>query len=177
MGKKLGVITEKKEDKVIKQEKFKDPIFVGLDPSYNGFAIMLIDKDTNIIEQKLLTSSTKLEPEDRIIQLEKEFKFVANIRQLKKLYIEGPSYASKGAFMLQMGALHFYLRIFFRKNNIEYKVITPGTIKKFITGKGTAKKDLMLLKVYKKFGVEFEDDNLCDAYSLARLALEEYQNE
>ena len=154
-----------------------DPIFVGMDPSYNGFAIIVIDKDANIIEQKLFKSSNKLEPEDRIIELEKEFKFIANIRQLKKLYIEGPSYASKGAFVLQMGALHFYIRIFFRKKDINYNVITPGTIKKFITGKGTAKKDLMLLKVYKKFGIEFENDNLCDAYSLARLALEDYNNE
>jgi len=177
MGKKLGVITGKKEEKIINGRKFKDPIFVGMDPSYNGFAIMLLDEDANIIEQTLLESDSKLEPEDRIIQLEKEFKFVANITHLKKLYIEGPSYASKGAFVLQMGALHFYLRIFFRKKNVDYKIITPGTIKKFITGKGTAKKDLMLLKVYKKFGVEFEDDNLCDAYSLARLALEEYKNE
>jgi crossover junction endodeoxyribonuclease RuvC len=154
-----------------------DPIFVGMDPSYNGFAIIVIDKDANIIEQKLLSSDTILEAEDRIIQLEEGFKFVANIRQLKNLYIEGPAYSAKGAFILQMGALHYYLRIFFRKNNIDYKIITPGTLKKFTTGSGNAKKNLMLMKVYKRWGVEFADDNLADAYSLARLALEEYQNE
>lgn len=154
----------------------KDPIFVGMDPSYNGFAIMLLDKDANIVEQKLLKSDKTLETEDRIIQLEKEFKFIANITHLHSVYIEGPSYSSRGAFVLQMGALHFYLRIFFRKKNVNYKVIAPGTLKKFITGKGNAKKDLMLMKVYKKFGIEFEDDNLCDAYSLARLALEDYNN-
>jgi len=157
--------------------EFKDPIFVGMDPSYNGFAIMLIDKDANIIEQKLIESDTGLEAEDRIIQLEKEFKFVANIRQLKKLYIEGPSYMSKGSFVLQMGALHFYIRIFFRKKNIKYKVITPGTLKKFVAGKGNVKKELMLLKTYKKWGIEFDNNNLCDAYGLARLALEDYKNE
>jgi len=154
-----------------------DPIFVGMDPSYNGFAIIILDKNANIIEQKLIKSNTKLEAEDRIIQLEDKFKFVANISHLKSVYIEGPSYMSKGAFVLQMGALHYYIRIFFRKKNINYKVIAPGTLKKFITGKGNAKKDLMLMKVYKKFGIEFEDDNLCDAYSLARLALEDHQNE
>ena len=155
----------------------KDPMFVGMDPSYNGFAIILLDKDANILEQKLFKSDTILEAEDRIIQLEKEFKFVANVTHLYSVYIEGPSYSSKGSFVLQMGALHYYLRIFFRKKNINYKIITPGTLKKFICGKGNAKKDLMLMKVYKKFGIEFEDDNLCDAYSLARLALEDYQNE
>jgi Holliday junction resolvasome RuvABC endonuclease subunit len=178
MGKSNEVVRGKKEE-IINHKKLTDPIFVGMDPSYNGFAIILIDKDANIIEQKLIESDTKLEAEDRIIQLEKEFKFIANIRQLKNLYIEGPSYASKGAFVLQMGALHFYIRIFFRKKDINYKIITPGTLKKFVAGKGkgNAKKELMLLKTYKKWGVEFDDNNLCDAYGLARLALEDYQNE
>ena len=75
-----------------------------------------------------------------------------------------------------MGALHYYLRIFFRKNNIAYNIIAPGTLKKFVTGKGTAKKELMLLKTYKKWKVEFEDNNLCDAYGLARLALEDFNH-
>lgn len=154
-----------------------DPIFVGMDPSYNGFAIILLDKDANIIEQKLLKSDSNLEAEDRIIQLEKKFKFIANITQLKNLYIEGPAYSAKGAFVLQMGALHFYLRIFFRKKNIKYKIITPGTLKKFTTGSGNAKKNLMLMKVFKRWGIEFSDDNLADAYSLARFALEDYKNE
>lgn len=158
---------------------FKNPIFIGMDPSYNGFGIIVIDKDGNILEQKLLSSDTILEAEDRIIQLEEGFKFVANITHLHSVYLEGPAYSAKGAFVLQMGALHYYLRIFFRKKNIKYKIITPGTLKKFVAGKGkgNAKKNLMLLKVFIKWGVEFADDNLADAYSLARLSLEEYQNE
>ncbi len=63
------------------------------------------------------------------------------------------------------------------KKNVNFKIIAPGTLKKFVTGDGRAKKDLMLLKVYKKWGVEFSDDNLADAYGLARHALEDYNNE
>ena len=33
----------------------------------------------------------------------------------------------------------------------------------------------MLLKVFQKWGVEFSNDNLADAYSLARFALDSYQ--
>jgi Holliday junction resolvasome RuvABC endonuclease subunit len=76
-----------------------------------------------------------------------------------------------------MGALHFMIRIMLKKREINYSIIAPGTLKKFVTGDGRAKKDLMLLKVFKKWGVEFADDNLADAYSLARLALENYLNE
>ena len=67
-------------------------------------------------------------------------------------------------------------RIFLCKKNINYKVITPGTLKKFVTGKGQCKKDLILLKVYKKWGEEFDDNNLADAYSLARMAIEDFKN-
>ncbi len=64
----------------------------------------------------------------------------------------------------------------FKKKEVPFKVVAPGTLKKFVTGDGRAKKDLMLLKVYKKWGVEFDDDNLADAYSLARFALEDFNN-
>jgi Holliday junction resolvasome RuvABC endonuclease subunit len=151
-------------------------MFVGMDPSYNGFAIVVLDKDANIIEQKLFGSNSE-ETEDRLMELEKEFKFIPNIVCLHSVCIEGPSYASNGAFVLQMGALHFMIRIMLKKREINYSIIAPGTLKKFVTGDGRAKKDLMLLKVFKKWGVEFADDNLADAYSLARLALENYLNE
>lgn len=173
--KKLCVVKEeiKIEESVCTKTELRDPMFVGIDPSFNGFAIVVIDKDANIIEQKLIKTESKLEIEERIINLEKEFKFIPNIISLHSVFIEGPSFSSDGAFVLQMGALHYYLRVFLNKKKVNYKVIAPGTLKKFITGTGTAKKELMLLKVYKKFGVEFSDNNLCDAYSLARYALEE----
>jgi Holliday junction resolvasome RuvABC endonuclease subunit len=47
--------------------------------------------------------------------------------------------------------------------------IPPMTLKKYATGKGTAKKQEMLLQIYKRWGVEFNDDNAADAYALARL--------
>jgi len=33
----------------------------------------------------------------------------------------------------------------------------------------------MLLKTFKKWGVEFSDDNLCDAYCLARKLMHDYK--
>jgi Holliday junction resolvasome RuvABC endonuclease subunit len=51
-------------------------------------------------------------------------------------------------------------------------VVPPMTLKKYATGKGTSKKQEMLLQIYKRWGVEFLDDNAADAYALARLASE-----
>lgn len=177
IGKKKGVLGAREFIKVSKtRDKLRDPMFVGMDPSYNGFAIVVLDKNGNIIEQKLFGSKTESEVEDRLIELENEFNFVPKIFSLHSVCIEGPSYSSNGGFVLQMGALHYMIRIMLKKQNVKYSIIAPGTLKKFVTGKGTAKKNLMLLQVYKKWGIEFSDDNLADAYSLARMALENYLN-
>ena len=48
--------------------------------------------------------------------------------------------------------------------------VAPMSIKKFASGKGTAKKQEMLMQIYKRWGIEFNDDNAADAYALARIA-------
>ena len=49
-------------------------------------------------------------------------------------------------------------------------IVQPSTLKKFVTGNGAAKKNNMLLAVFKKWGFETSDDNLADAFALAQLA-------
>ena len=45
-------------------------------------------------------------------------------------------------------------------------IVPPTSLKKFVTGSGAAKKNTMLMGVYKQWGVEFSDDNQADAYAL-----------
>jgi len=172
-----GVIRGKVEEVEQCETIIRDPMFVGLDPSYNEFGLIILDQKANIIEQKILTSNSKIDADERIMQLEKGFKFIPNICGLNSVYIEGPAFSSKGQFVLQMGALHYYLRIFLLKNKVNFKVIAPGTLKKFVTGTGKGKKELILLKTFKKWNVEFDNNNLADAYGLARMALEDFNNE
>ena len=153
----------------------RDPLFVGVDPSINATGLVILDEKANIIEQKLFSVKAEMF-EESLLQYEKEVEFIPNIVNLQAVYMEGPSYQSQGQSILQMGAIHFLLRLFLYKKNVNYKIIAPGTLKKFVTGKGNAKKDLMLLKTYKKWGVEFDDHNLSDAYGLARLALEDWED-
>jgi hypothetical protein len=47
--------------------------------------------------------------------------------------------------------------------------VPPMTLKKYAAGKGNAKKQEMLLQIYKRWGIEFNDDNAADSYALARL--------
>jgi crossover junction endodeoxyribonuclease RuvC len=152
----------------------RDPLFVGMDPSINATGLVILDEDANIVEEKLFSIKDETF-EQSLLNYEKEIGFIANIINLQSVYIEGPAYQATGQVILQMGALHFMTRLFLFKNGKNYKIIAPGSLKKFVTGTGKGKKELMLLKTYKKWGVEFDDNNLCDAYGLARMALEEYK--
>lgn len=50
--------------------------------------------------------------------------------------------------------------------------IMPSVLKKYVTGKGNARKDAMMLDVYKRWGYDCEgDDNKADAYALAHTAM------
>jgi hypothetical protein len=51
-------------------------------------------------------------------------------------------------------------------------LVPPMTLKKFISGKGNAKKDEIMLQIYKRYGVEINENNAADAYGLARIAAE-----
>lgn len=156
----------------------KETLFVGLDPSINATGVVILDDCGNIVEQKTFSiNNTDKVFEESLIQYEKEIKFIPNILNLGSVYIEGPAYQSAGQVILQMGAIHFFTRLYLYKHKVNYKVIAPGTLKKFVTGKGNSKKDIMLLKTFKKWGVEFEDNNICDAYGLARMALEDWKND
>ncbi len=50
-------------------------------------------------------------------------------------------------------------------------LVAPNQLKKFVTGRGNAKKAEIILGVYKKWGFETRDDNIADAYGLAQIAL------
>jgi hypothetical protein len=47
--KKKGVLGARKFEKVTQSniDVIRDPMFVGMDPSYNGFAIVVLDKDAS----------------------------------------------------------------------------------------------------------------------------------
>ena len=176
MRKRKGVIRGKQECNISKGF-ISDPKFVGLDLSYVATGLIVLDSMGCILEQKLIGTSSKNETEDRLIKIENEISFIPKIMGLASVYVEGPSYSSQGNQMLQMGALNFFVRIFLRKNSVNFEIVAPPTLKKFVTGSGRANKKDMLHSVSKKWHIDFKDHNLADAYGLARMAMEEYKNE
>jgi Holliday junction resolvasome RuvABC endonuclease subunit len=53
---------------------------------------------------------------------------------------------------------------------IPYIEISPNGLKKFVTGKGSGKKEVIMLEAYKRWGIEGTNDEV-DAYCLAMVGL------
>ena len=144
---------------------------IGIDPSLTatGYAVFI---DSKLRESGVIKTNVKDTTEKRIEHIRDTIQNKIEHYKLKTSVIEGYSYGSSGRAVFTLGELGGVLRNHFHRNNIEFTVIPPTVIKRFVTGKGNCKKDLMLLKVYKKFDIEFEDDNECDAYCICRCFLD-----
>ena len=146
------------------------PLSMGIDPSLTGTGISLLDTDldgkTDIVDSCLIKTSPKdgdiISRYDSIIN---RIKTILHDYSPKIICVEGLSFGSKGNAFAQLCGLHFLIR--FTCRNGLYEVVPPQTLKKFVTGKGNVKKQVMLLETYKKWGESFTDDNLCDAYHKA----------
>lgn len=90
--------------------------------------------------------------------------------------IEGYAYSSKGA-VFNLGELGGVLRLALYKRGIPTIEVPPTYLKKFITGKGNAPKNIVIKEVYKKYDVDVDDDNDSDAVALALVCQAYFDNE
>ena len=155
--------------------------YVGIDASLTGTAVVVLQDDKRVLtitKQELTSTKPKDIIEDRFNQILFKTVFITGMGdRVGAIYIEGLSFGSSGQSMLELAALHYMIRMQMYNTDTKYNVIPPTQLKKFVTGKGQSKKNLMLLQIYKKWGEEFSDDNIGDAYALARMAYEENKNE
>lgn len=147
--------------------------FLGLDLSVANTGVVVINKHAEILHQDVIRTKPKTPIESRITIVYDSVLQVQEKYNPHFVYIEELAYGARGDAMLELAGVNYFVRTQFTWLAIVYKMIAPGTLKKFVTGKGTGKKELMLKEVYKKWGEDFDDNNVCDAYCLARMALEE----
>jgi Holliday junction resolvasome RuvABC endonuclease subunit len=140
------------------------PVYVGIDQSYSGFAITLFNKESH----RTTVYKSEKRGIDRLSDIQAHL--IENLvnYSILDVAIEGYAFGSQMANML--GELGGMVKLTLHDFGIYPLIVPPTNLKKYVTGKGNGiPKSQMLLYVYKKWGVEFTDDNAADAYSLARL--------
>lgn len=155
-------------------------VFVGIDQSYSGLAVCAYYPPINQVQDVLNAYPPKKYGSgiDRIRRIKVDVESI--IREIDSrnwavahVCMEGYAAGSKFGRELagELGAAVKWALADALPPPVCYPTIVPPTsLKKFVTGSGSAAKDNMLLGVYKKWGVEYRDNNLADAYGLARMA-------
>lgn len=79
------------------------------------------------------------------------------------------------SILAQTGEVTGAAKLWMHQLEIPWREVAATTLKKFVTGSGAGKKEVMWLGAYKRWGVEPEtlqkNDNVLDAYCLARAGL------
>lgn len=157
--------------KIWGEPNLKNAVAIGIDQSYSGFALTAIDNDDNYYTEVWKLDGTGVE---RLAQAQHIVHSFTVHFKVTAIAIEGYAFGSQMANMLGElgGAVKLALREVYGPQfpNCRYPLIVPPTsLKKYITGKGRVDKNQILLQVYKKWDVEFNNDNAADSYGLARI--------
>ena len=154
----------------MKAPECNEKFYVGVDLSLVGTGIVIIDHTGRIVNQTLLDVKSEWYecPEQHLNDIIKQCKFIANVVRVEKVAIEGLSYMSLSKTAHERTALNFMLRCYLYRRGVPFEIVPPKTLKKWTTNNGNATKDDMMKTALERWGAEFTDDNLCDAYCLAR---------
>lgn len=147
-----------------------DAYAVGIDQSYKGFAIVAINQDGSQYKGIHLSTDKIADPVERLIYIRTWLNArLTDFKTAKFIVMEGYGYSSQVGFML--GELGGMVKMAISdKTGVPPYICSPNQLKKYVSGKGDVAKNTMLMRVYKRWGVEFSLDDLADAYGLARIA-------
>jgi len=142
-------------------------MILGVDLSLVNTACITLKNGKIIRRQQIKSKPSGDKPIDelkRIIEIRDQIK----TDNIELAVIEGLAFSiRKTRAIMQLAALNYFVREKLMNLKIPFIIVSPPTLKKFITGRGNSPKDIMLLATFKKYKIYFTDDNLCDAFGLA----------
>lgn len=145
-------------------------VFLGIDPSLTATGIVALDGGEVVLEEVVGTEKQHEERvEDRFIRMDQiRMELFGLLPHEGKVALEQPAYTASHAFdacAATMGVRRSWLKL-----DLDFVgVLSPNTLKKYLTGSGSSSKRDMVLPTYKRFGYEAASDDLLDAYGLAHL--------
>ena len=107
----------------------------------------------------------------RLSYIKRELKKVLIVYKPKWAVIEGYAYSPNANMAFSIGELGGIIKRLLYVRGINYLIVAPKTLKKFVTGNGNANKEMMAKAVhsFENCDEEFNTDHEVDAYGLALL--------
>jgi crossover junction endodeoxyribonuclease RuvC len=124
-----------------------------------------LDEHGTVLKQKELTGVGSVDPKRMITMIDD---IMVHAKPEDIICIEGFGFASQQA--IQLGGIGWGIRMGLMRRGLSYIEAAPSQLKKFASGKGNLKKDLLAVHIFKNFDFEHRSDNVRDAYVLAQIA-------
>lgn len=143
---------------------------MAIDPSLSNTGFAMWEND------KIVTCcvGSKQRGIPRLIEIRNHICRLLDFYKIDLIFIEGYAYGSGlgGSRNIDLGELGGVLRVMFYEKKIPYVEIVPQHLKKYVTGKGNANKELMMKVAKEKYGIDFKNNDECDAYGMYLLGKE-----
>lgn len=151
----------------------KNKTVMGIDLSLVGTGVVVLEEGKQF-KQKLIKSKPvgdkPIDEVKRIRKIVEEIELMVGEHSPAMAVIEGMAFMARNTTALvQLAALNYMTRAMLVDYSVPFIIVAPTSLKKFITGSGAAKKDVMLIETYKRYKASILDDNVCDAYGLAQI--------
>ena len=157
-------------------EDLPSNVVLGIDPSLSGFAVTAVGRITGKYESWLYKSPyrgvVRLDDISEWLEARVHDVYKAG-HSLSNIAIEDGVFHSQSAAVL--GELSAAVRLYLYRAMAHYECryplrVPPTMAKKYATDRGNARKNEIMLAVYRKWDVEMADDNMADSFVLAQIA-------
>lgn len=145
-------------------------VSVGCDFGLSKTGIVLLNHRFEIESQNLIKVKSK--SAERLCDIEVAFDSI--VRPYfpcdLEIFVEGYAYGAKyqRESLAELGGV---IRRYLHLANLNFWVIPPTSIKRFVTGTGKASKNYMKKCTKDQWSQIFKSDDVCDAYGLSRLGM------
>ena len=106
---------------------------------------------------------------ERLALYRQSIRHVLRDQQPTLVIMEGAAYGVRSNSAVLINSIGAVAKLCIHDANIFGIEVAPTALKKFVTGKGTAPKSMMLKCVYQQWRFDTNDDNIADAFGLAKL--------
>ena len=128
---------------------------VGIDPSISSSGVAVHQPERSVARTRVLVVPTREQGQDHFNRMERMHfganGVIAKVPYNSLVLYEGPAFGAKGASFHDLAGFWWKLYELLATGWSDVIVVPPTTLKKFATGKGTAKKEEVMLAAVRRW--------------------------
>lgn len=152
----------------LNRKKQAKSFYLGLDLSLTGTGIVVLDENNQVAHSE--TVKNKAKGMERLQIIRNRVNEVLIKFPPFCICVEGYAMGSRSGQAFSIGELGGVIKLLLFENGYNPYLVPPTRLKKFVVGGGKAEKDMIMMKVFQRWGWEASDNNTADAFSAAMLA-------